>query len=304
MTRGLITNMQRYSVHDGPGIRTTVFLKGCPLSCAWCHNPETISPRPELMVTAGCCIRCGQCLDVCPNHAPVGLDFPEVKATVARADCLVCGACVEVCPADGRRVVGRSLSVPELLVEVLRDRVFFEESGGGVTFSGGEPMSQFDFLVAGVGACRQKGLHVAVDTSGFALRERFEELAPLVDLFLYDLKVLDDDRHQHFCGVSNRLILENLRWLSANHGNLWLRIPLVGGVNDAPDELKAMATLAAELGGVRRVHLLPYHAVGSGKRERLGASTDGALFETPTTGGLAAAREVFQNVGLDVGIGG
>lgn len=304
MIRGLITNVQRYSVHDGPGIRTTVFLKGCPLSCAWCHNPETISARPELMVMAGRCVRCGQCVAACPNHAPVGIGASSEELAGARAHCLVCGACVEVCPADGRRLVGRSLTVPELLKDVLRDRVFFEESGGGVSFSGGEPLSQFEFLRAGAAACRERGLHVAVDTSGYAPRQRFEDLVPHVDLFLYDLKTLDDDRHQRFCGVSNGLILENLRWLSLNHGNLWLRIPLIPGVNDAPGELGAMAALAAGLDGVRRVHLLPYHATGTGKRERLGAGTDGPWFQTPSPEALAAAHEVFRNAGLEVRTGG
>ncbi|MCB1125278.1 MAG: glycyl-radical enzyme activating protein [Verrucomicrobiae bacterium] len=304
MIRGLITNVQRYSVHDGPGIRTTVFLKGCPLNCAWCHNPETISPRPELMVITGRCVRCGQCADACPNHAPVGMGDSPAALVEARADCLVCGACVEVCPADGRRMVGREFTVPELLTKVSRDRVFFEESGGGVTFSGGEPLSQFEFLLAGATACRKGGLHVAVDTSGFALRERFEALVPHVDLFLYDLKSLDDGVHRRFCGVSNRLILENLRWLSANHGNLWLRFPVIPGVNDDPRELAALATFAAGLDGVKQVHLLPYHAVGAGKRERLGASAAGLAFQTPSTAALGAARAVFRKAGLETRIGG
>lgn len=304
MIRGLVTNVQRYSVHDGPGIRTTVFLKGCPLSCAWCHNPETMSPRAELMFMPERCVRCGQCVEVCPNHAPVGMGASAAALTEARANCLVCGSCVEVCPADGRRVVGRTVTVPELVTEVARDRVFFEESGGGVTFSGGEPLSQFEFLRAGAEACRERGMHVVVDTCGQAPEWQFKELLPLVDLFLYDLKSLDDDKHRRFCGASNRLILDNLRLLSANHGNLWLRIPVIGGVNDQPDELAAMAALAAELAGVRQVNLLPYHAVGAGKRERLGVSVDGPSFQAPSSQTLAAAEEVFRNEGLDVRIGG
>ncbi|MCP5518915.1 MAG: glycyl-radical enzyme activating protein [Verrucomicrobiales bacterium] len=310
MIAGLITNIQRYSVHDGPGIRTTVFLKGCPLACAWCHNPETINPRPHVMRVEARCIRCGSCLAACPRGDPVGLPsavkagFPSVTPQPgAPAECSVCAACIEACPVNGRTLVGRELTPAALRAELLHDRLFFDESRGGVTFSGGEPLRQGEFLLAALALCCEEGIHTAVDTCGHAPRELVQRVAAACDLVLYDLKLLDADRHARFCGASNRLILENLHWLARHHPRVWLRIPLIPEVNGDPGELAAMARLAASLPAVEQVNLLPYHAIGTHKRDGL-ATHPPPAFKPPSTPQIEAARRIFEQAGLRVCIGG
>lgn len=271
---GRVFNIQRFSVHDGPGIRTTVFLKGCPLRCIWCHNPESIRGEIELTVAESRCIHCGLCVTACPTGRLRALGEGNPAHASQRAldkapECTVCGECVEACPVEARELIGRLMSVDELLEEVLRDRLFFDDSGGGVTFSGGEPLSQPEFLAEVLDACRRHGVRTAVDTSGFCRREDLLEIAPRVDLFLYDLKHMDDERHQELTGVSNRRILENLEALAAVHDSIWIRMPVVPGVNDDAENLEATARFITSLPGVRRLHLLPYHAHGVDKRERL-----------------------------------
>lgn len=310
MASGLITNIQRYSVHDGPGIRTTVFLKGCPLDCAWCHNPETISPRPEVLLAASRCIRCGACVAACPRHDPVGLPSGmaasfsgTLPAPTHAGQCLVCGACVEACPVNGRTMVGRAWSAAALVDVLQQDRLFFDESQGGVTFSGGEPLRQGTFLFAALALCRRAGIHTAVDTCGHASSDLVERLAEATDLILYDLKLLDEDQHVRYCGVSNRTILQNLDWLAHHHARLWLRIPLIPGVNNTPEQLAGMARLAASLPGIEQVHLLPYHKIGIHKRrsDNLGAAES---FIPPSPEQIEQARTVFQTAGISVHVGG
>jgi pyruvate formate lyase activating enzyme len=308
---GWISNVQRFSVHDGPGIRTTVFLKGCPLRCAWCHNPETISPRPEILLVERRCIRCGACVTACPNERPVGgfpgaipgLPAPLPDDASAREACEVCGACVTACPVAARERVGRELTVAALLAEARADEVFFAASGGGVTFSGGEPLAQFAFLRAALAACREAGLRTAVDTCGFAPREQVAEMAAGTDLVLYDVKCLDPERHRAYCGVSNEGILDNLRWLGRHHEAVWLRVPVIPGVNDAPAELRALAELAASLPGVRQVNLLPYHATGAAKAARVGRPPS-PRFTPPSPAQLRAALKPFQALGVPARVGG
>jgi pyruvate formate lyase activating enzyme len=291
--RGRIFDIQRFSLHDGPGIRTTVFLKGCPARCLWCHNPESQSFAPEVLVVETRCVACGTCAAVCPHGAP-----PPGSGL-----CTACGACVDACPAGARRLAGHEVTVEAVMEEVLRDRVFYEESGGGVTFSGGEPLAQPEFLTALLKACHAAGIRAAVDTCGFAPRERVLALVPLVDLFLFDVKLVDEARHRALTGLPAAPILENLRALTAVHGNVWIRIPVVPGHTDAEADVAATAALVARLPGVRRVSLLPYHRTGAAKARRLGREYPLDALAPPPGEHLEALAALFREHGLAVQIG-
>ncbi len=298
---GLVFNIQKYSVHDGPGIRTTVFLKGCPLHCPWCHNPEGISRRRELVVLESRCLGCGQCRLACRY----GTVIPGDGALPARSEvCEVCGACVEACPTQARQIFGQELSVGQVLEAVLQDQIFYEESGGGVTFSGGEPLSQPDFLQSLLEACRARSVHTAVDTCGLAEAEDVLAVAALTDLFLYDLKFMDDAKHRHYTGVSNGLILENLQALGRSHGRIWLRVPIIPGINDDPADLEAAARFAAALPGLQQVNLLPFHRTGLPKFLRLGKESGLAAVQPPSAAALDRAVDIFTRAGLVVKQGG
>ncbi len=291
--RGRVFDVQRFSLHDGPGIRTTVFLKGCPARCLWCHNPESQSFAPEVLVVETRCVSCGTCKAVCPHGAP-----PPGSGL-----CTACGACVETCPAGARRLAGRETTAAGVVAEVLRDRVFYEESGGGVTFSGGEPLAQSEFLAALLEGCRAAGIHTAVDTCGFAPRERLLALVPLVDLFLFDVKLVDDARHRDLTGLPAAPILENLRALATVHGGVWIRVPVVPGHTDAEDDVAATASLVAGLPGVRQVSLLRYHRTGAAKARRLGREYPLDALAPPSPARLDALAALFREHGLAVRIG-
>ncbi|MFI5382201.1 MAG: glycyl-radical enzyme activating protein [Tepidisphaerales bacterium] len=300
MPTGRIFNIQRYSLHDGPGIRTTVFLKGCPLRCWWCHNPESQDPRAEIVYVAGRCAHCDACRAVCPSHEPV---FD--RATDPDADrCSRCGQCVDACPTDARQYVGRETTVEHLMAEVIRDEVFWDESGGGVTISGGEPLVQSEFVVAMLTALRRRGIHTALDTSGFAPREALLATAPVTDLYLYDIKLLDARLHELYTGVPNRLILDNLAALAQIHHNLWIRVPIIPGINDSPDELAAIARLARSLPAVKQVNLLPYHNTACHKFGRLGRTCRLPDVKTPGESDMQAAARPFVDLGLPTFSGG
>ena len=301
MKTGLVFNIQKYCLQDGPGIRTTVFLKGCPLSCSWCHNPEGITPAAEITVIENRCLVCGECRRACPFNK----DLPgEGALQTVHELCTQCGGCVRACPTGARQLTGREMTVWEIMREVVQDRIFYEDSGGGVTFSGGEPLMQARFLRELLEACHAEGLSTAVDTCGYASTGDLLEIAPVTNLFLYDLKFMDDARHVRYTGVSNATILNNLRILGSVHGNIWLRIPLIPGITDGEIDLAALAHFAASVRGVRQVNLLPYHKTGLQKFRRLGRPYLLDSVQEPSAELVERIRSKFVAVGLRAVAGG
>jgi len=265
--KGITFNVQRFSTEDGPGIRTTVFFKGCPLRCAWCHNPEGLSPHPELMWYDARCIGVRDCLSVCPENA---LELTPDGIRIDRAKCTACGDCAAACPAGALEVIGREWMPEELFAEIQKDTVFYETSGGGVTLSGGEPLAQADFVLALARLCREAGIHVALDTCGVAAWQRYERILPLVDMVLYDLKIFDASRHQSGTGVDNDRILENARRITATGIPLWIRTPIIPGYTSDAGNIAALGDfIAGELSTVERWDLLAYTNLGQPKYHRL-----------------------------------
>lgn len=297
--RGLIFNIMKFALHDGPGTRTTVFFKGCPLCCWWCHNPEGLSAKPELMFFEKRCVVCGECLKVCPHGAIVQEDggFRTTEA------CHACGTCVDACYAGARELAGRWVTVQEVIHEVEKDRVFWEESGGGVTFSGGEPLFQAHFLEPLLDSCRARKIHTAVETCGLARHDVMRRLAAKVDLFLFDLKVLDPDKHRLHTGRGNKSILANLEALARMGANVIVRFPVIPGVNTDRNNVGHMITLLDSL-KLRRIHFLPFHSIGTEKYRRLGLSSQGIEDKgSPESVAEGLARE-FAHHGFDVKVGG
>jgi pyruvate formate lyase activating enzyme len=297
---GTVFNVQRASFHDGPGIRTTVFLKGCPLRCPWCHNPEGVARAPEVLVNETRCLHCNSCVEACPRP---GGPLPAGSA-LGSAGCAACGRCVEACPSGAREIAGRTWTVAEVLSELLRDRSTYEESGGGVTFSGGEPLVQAAFLLACLDACRAAGLHAAVDTCGFASRAVVAAVAERADLLLWDLKVLDPERHLDVTGVPLQPILENLAVAAGESVPIWLRIPVIPDLNDDEATMRAAARLAGSIPAVRRVDLLPYHRTADGKRARLAREKTMAGTVPPTGARMRTLAACFEATGIETTIGG
>ncbi len=298
---GTVFDIKRFAIHDGPGIRTTVFLKGCPLSCPWCHNPESQSVAPELFLRPARCIQCGSCVSVCPHDAVV----LEKGATVTfRERCELCGACAEACHAEARLIIGREMGVAEVVSEVERDVPFYEQSGGGVTFSGGEPLFQPKFLVAALRACKNRGLHTAVDTCGLADWDTVEGVRSYVDLFLYDLRLMDDGEHERLTGESNATILRNLTLLSEKGERITLRVPVIPGVNDDDANLQELAEFAEKLPNLDEVEILAYHRIGVEKYGRLGREYGLGEIEPPREKQLRNVAQIFRSAGLRVRAGG
>ncbi len=254
--QGLIFDIERNSFVDGPGIRTTVFFKGCNLKCAWCHNPESQGFKPQMMFYRDKCKGCGKCKDICPT--------PD--------NCTLCGKCTLYCPVDARKVCGKEYTVDEVFAEIIKDKSFYENSGGGVTFSGGECMLQIEFLVIILKKCKENGIHTAVDTAGHIPFEGFEKILPYTDLFLYDIKCLDNEKHKKYVGVENQRILENLKRLFEMNAKIWIRIPVVSGINDSVAEMQAIQAFLQKCGNPEKVELLPYHAMGENKYAAIGRS--------------------------------
>ncbi len=276
---GRVFDIQRFSIHDGPGIRTTVFLKGCPLRCLWCHNPEGIRPEPLLSFATEKCIACGCCVDACPNQAHV-MDLQKGHVFL-RERCAASGKCAEVCPSRALELVGRDVSCEEVLDQVLRDRLFYETSGGGLTLSGGEPLLQIEFAEALLRGARRAGVHTAVETAGHVSFARLARVAPYSDLFLYDVKDTDDALHRKNTGVPVKRILDNLRALHDAGASVLVRLPIVPGLNDRQDHFREVARTVRPLSGLLGVEVMPYHSLGIGKRPRLGLESDGSADPAP-----------------------
>jgi pyruvate formate lyase activating enzyme len=301
LVTGIIFDVKKFSIHDGPGIRTTVFFKGCPLSCWWCHNPEGQAQEPELWLWESRCIRCGACLEVCPQGA---ISWDGHVASTDGEKCTLCGACVEACYAEAREIVGQEMTMAQVMAQIEQDIPFYDESGGGVTFSGGEPLLQQSFLLALLRACQEQEIHTAVDTCGFAPWEVLDEMRAYVDLFLYDLKLMDDAKHRKLTGVSSELILRNLQMLSERGHDIFLRVPIVPGVNDDDENIRQIGTFAAGLPHLNRVDILPYHRAASNKYERLNRAYELPETRPPSNERLAEIAHILRGLGLHVKIGG
>ena len=256
-----ITNIQKFSIHDGDGIRTTVFFKGCPLKCVWCHNPETQRFEREMELDRE---KCGACAAACPNGA---IHMEDHKPVWNSLSCTFCGKCADVCPASAREIVGYEYTVKELVKELMKDQMFYEQSGGGVTFSGGEVMSvDMDFVLAAAKELDRQGISLTIDTCGYAPYERFQKILPYVDTFLYDVKIMDPKLHKKYIGVDNKLILENLVRLSQDGARIYIRIPTIKEVNGNEQNMKeTIAFLQEHDIHPAQINLLPYHDTGSGK---------------------------------------
>jgi pyruvate formate lyase activating enzyme len=300
MLTGLVGNIQYYSIHDGPGIRSTVFLKGCPLSCLWCHNPEDISYEPQVRWQKEKCIACGDCAVICSEQA---LRLGADGVGIDDIQCSRCGKCAAVCPTLALELIGKAISVQETLALLKKDAIFYESSGGGVTVSGGEPLGQAEFTLALLKALRREGIHTALDTCGQAPWPQVAECAAYTDLFLYDIKHLDAIKHEHFTGADNKLILSNLRRLAGQGAHIWLRTPVLPGINDDPQHIAALGDLAREL-GIREVYLLPYHHLAAGKYEKLGLTYKLPDLAQPTMEHMEELRQILLNKGLNAHIGG
>ena len=302
-THGVIFNVQHYSIHDGPGIRTTVFLKGCPLRCLWCQNPESQAVRPELFFNRDRCQGCGKCVEVCPEHA---IEIADGKSHTNRNLCKASGECAQVCPNDARNIMGKFVTVGEVFKQVAADAIFYQRSGGGVTLSGGEPLTQPQFVISLLKLCREAAIHTTMDTCGYASWETVQRVLEYVDLVLYDFKHMDPSEHRKLTGVSNELILDNAKKIRHELSIPMLaRVPIAPGFNDSVENIQATAKfIATELCDSVKVHLLPYHRLGEAKYERLEKSSQSISIEPPSDERMMELQNIFESFGLTTIVGG
>ena len=290
---GIIFDIIKYSIHDGPGIRTTVFFKGCPLSCLWCHNPESQSSKQEIFFWEDRCIGCGDCIEVCATGA-----------INSAAECILCRKCVEACCTGARETVGKAVTKDNILAEIEKDVVFYDQSSGGVTFSGGEPLLQGDFLLDLLRCCQEREIHTAVDTTGFGDTRSLLQIASYVDLFLYDLKIMNEEKHKMYTGVSNQIILNNLQELSQIHNQVIVRIPLIPNINDDENNIKRTGEYLASLKNIKKVNILPYHNTGLDKYKRLHKEYKLRETKAPSNEKIATVKKQLMDFGLQVQVGG
>jgi pyruvate formate lyase activating enzyme len=301
MSESLIFDIKRYAINDGPGIRVVVFFKGCNMHCAWCHNPESISSKVEKMYAPAKCIKCGSCVEACPENAitlkPDGIiTDPEL--------CKMCGKCAEVCPTKAIEMSGKVMSVNEIMDIIEKERIFFDQSGGGVTFSGGEPLVHTKMLIRLLDECGKRGIHRAVDTAGNVSTETILDVARRTDLFLYDVKMIDSDLHKKWINSGNEKILYNLRAIAKAGKQIIIRIPLIGGVNDTNKNIELTAKFIEELAGEKKlVHLLPYHAIAENKYMKLGKADDFEKLKEPDKETIERAIAKFGEYGIMASMG-
>lgn len=305
---GLVLDVDRFASHDGPGIRTAVFLKGCPLSCVWCHSPESQGAHPELLYQDERCNGCGLCPATCPEHALVmgqsgEKDGERQVAVLDRDACTACGKCVEVCYPGALRIGGAKTTVGKMVRQVAADAPFFTSSGGGVTLSGGEPARQPDFSYNFLLACQKIGIHTAMETTGYARREVMQRLASVTDLLLYDVKLIDSAAHRKYTGVPNELIVRNLRMLADDGNDIQVRLPCIPGINDSANHVRDISRLVANA-GIKRIALLPYNSAAGAKYDWTGTSYELAESTTQTAEYMEGLADICQAAGLEVQVGG
>jgi glycyl-radical enzyme activating protein len=263
----LTFDIHRFSLNDGPGIRTTVFLKGCYLKCEWCHNPESQSFIPQLSFNPEKCLHCFECVKACPNNAH---KIKDNKHFVEWALCELAGKCVEVCPSGALKIIGTNTEVDLIISEVMKDKKYYDKTGGGITISGGEPMAQFEFTKELLMMAKQKGIHTVLDTCGYGEQNHYKEILPYVDLFLFDYKLTDENLHKEYTGVTNKELLANLDFLYSNGVSIILRCPLIPGINDNEEHLKGIKEIIKKYPLLKSVELMPYHNMGRDKASRVG----------------------------------
>ena len=301
MTTGLIFDIKKFAINDGPGIRLTVFFKGCNLACKWCHNPESISPKVQKMYNAKKCIGSVKCIENCPNDA---LKMTSEGIVTDYNICNLCGICAEVCPTKAFEMLGKDISISELMKKIDNEAIFFDQSGGGVTFSGGEPLMHSDYLIEALKECGKRMYHRVVDTTAFAKLETVLEVAKHTELFLIDLKVMDSEKHKEFTAVGNEKILSNIIELAKTKCEIIFRIPLIKGVNTSEENIEKTANFINSLEGNRRdVNLLPYHNIAGNKHLKLGAPNKNQVFETPSNIDIENTISIFENFGITATIG-
>ncbi len=302
MAESLIFDIKRYAINDGPGIRVVIFFKGCNLHCAWCHNPESILSKVEKMYAPAKCIKCGSCVNVCPEKAIT--KTPE--GVVTNPDlCKFCGKCADACPSKAIEMSGKVMTVPEIMEIIEKERIFFDQSGGGVTFSGGEPLIHLKMLIELLDECRKRSIHTAVDTAGNVSVETILEVAKRTDLFLYDLKMMDSTLHKKWVLAGNERILQNLKAISEIGARIIIRIPLIGRVNDTDQNIEQTAIFISELAGDKKeVNILPYHSIAQNKYMKLGKSDNFEKLLEPDKNVIAQAILTFAEYGIIATVGG